>query len=63
MCNKTRCEIKSVFCGYCLQSFSSERVLAEHRETCLKINGKQAVKLRSGSIELKIWWNCKPVVL
>ena len=27
--------------------------MAEHKETCLKINGKQAVKLRSGSIKFK----------
>ena len=27
--------------------------MAEHKETCLKINGKQTVKLRSGSIKFK----------
>ena len=27
----------------------SERVLVEHKEACLKINGKQTVKLRSDS--------------
>ena len=41
------------FCKNCLQCFSSKRVLAELKETSLKINGKQAVKLRSGSIKLK----------
>ena len=46
-------KIKKHFCKYCLQSFSSERVLTEHRETCLKINSKQAVKLISGSIKFK----------
>ena len=29
--------------------------MVEHRETCLKINNKQTVKLRSNSIEFK---NC-----
>ena len=37
----------------CLQCFSSERVLLEHKETCLKINDKQAVKIISGSIKTK----------
>ena len=37
----------------CLQCYSSKRVLVEHKETCLKINGKQTVKLRSGSIKFK----------
>ena len=53
MCNKTRCKNKKHFCKYCLQCFSSERVLAEHKETCLKIKGKQSVKFRSGSIRFK----------
>ena len=33
--------------------FSSERVLSEHKETCLRITGKETVKLRSGSIKFK----------
>ena len=36
-----------------LQCFSSQRVLIEHKEPCFKINGKQSVKLRSGSIKFK----------
>ena len=42
------------FCRYCLQCFSSEKVLIEHKKACLKINGKPRVKLRSGSIKFKI---------
>ena len=53
MCNKTKNKNKKHFCKYCLQCFSSERVLVEHKETCFKINGNQAVKLRSGSIKFK----------
>ena len=34
-----------------MQCFSSKNVLAEHREVCLKISGKQRVKLRVGSIK------------
>ena len=53
MCNKTKCKNKKHFCKYCLQCFSSERVLEKDKETCLKINGKQTAKLRSGSIKFK----------
>ena len=53
MCNKTKCANKAHFCKYCLQCFSSEKVLAEHKETCLKINGKQTAKLKSGLIKFK----------
>ena len=53
MCNKTKCETKWNFCEYCLQCFSSEKVLIEHKENCLIINGKQSIKLKNGSIEFK----------
>ena len=53
MYNKTKNSNKKHFCKYCLQCFSSERVLVEHKQTCLKINGKQNVKLGSGSIKFK----------
>ena len=33
MCNKTRCKNEKHFCKYCLQYFSSEKVLVEHKET------------------------------
>ena len=29
MCNKTKCKNKKHFCRYCLQCFSSEKVLTE----------------------------------
>ena len=44
---------KKRFCRYCLQCFSSEKVVEEHQKVCLKINGKQNLKLRSGSIKFK----------
>ena len=46
ICNKTKCRTKKHFCRYCLQCFSSEKILIEHKETCLKIDGKQSVKLK-----------------
>ena len=33
---------------YCLQCFNGEKVLMEHKKVCLKVNGKQSVKLKSG---------------
>ena len=53
MCNKTEFESKKRFYRYCLQCFSSERVLVKHKEVYLRVNGKQTVKLRSGSIKFK----------
>ena len=54
MCNKTKNKNKKHSSKCCLQCFSSEKVLQEHREICLKINGKQNLKLKSGSIKFKI---------
>ena len=54
MCNKTKNNNNNkYFCKCCLQYFSSEKVLIEYKETCLKINGKQNVKLKRVSIKLK----------
>ena len=33
------------FCYYCLQHFTSEEILKNHAEGCLKINGTQKVKM------------------
>ena len=41
------------FCKCCLHCFSSKKVLIEHAENCLIINGKQNVKLKNGSISFK----------
>ena len=40
MFHKTRNINKKWFCKHCLQSFSNENVLTEHKENCLSINGK-----------------------
>ena len=53
MFNKTKHKNIKHFCKYCLQCFSSERVLMDHEETCLKINDEQTVKLRNGSIKFR----------
>ena len=53
MFNKAKNKNKKYFCRYCLQCFTSINVLAEHKEDCLVIKGKQNVKLGKGSISFK----------
>ena len=43
--NQTKHESRKHFCMYCLQCFSSERVLNKHLEICIQLNGTQAVKM------------------
>ena len=45
MYNQTKHEHRKHFCMYCLQCFSSERVLTNHKENCIQVNGKQAIKM------------------
>ena len=61
MCNKTKNKNKKYFCKCCLQFFSGEKVLIEYKENCLIINGKQNVKLKSGSITFKNYFKQLPV--
>ena len=48
-------------CKFCLQCFSSEKVLIQHKKNCLIINGKQSVKLKSGLISFKNYFKQIPV--
>ena len=57
MFNKTKNRNKKFFCKYCLQCFNSEEVLTEHKKYCLTLNGRQSVKLKSGSISFKNYSN------
>ena len=45
MYNKTKHEHSKHFCMYCLQCFSSERVLNNHIDNCIQLNGEQAIKM------------------
>ena len=45
MFNQTKHKERKHFCMHCLQCFSSERVLTEHKDNCSVINGTQAVKM------------------
>ena len=43
------------------QCFGKEKILSEHKEDCLVINGKQKFKLESVFISLKIYSKQMPV--
>ena len=45
MYHQTKYKARKNFCMYCLQCFSSEKVLADHKNNCLQINGEQAIKM------------------
>ena len=53
MFSKTKNKNKKYFYGCCLQCFSSEEILIEHKKDCLSINGKQNVRLKSGKTSSK----------
>ena len=63
MCNKVKNKNKKYFCKCCLQCFSSGKILIEHKENCLVINGKQSAKLKSGSISFKNYFKQLPGLL
>ena len=60
MSNKTKNKNKKYFCKCCLQCFSSEKILIEHKENYLIINSKQSAKLQSGSISFKKYFKQLP---
>ena len=45
MYNQTKHKNKKHFCMYCLQCLSSERILENHVNNCLTINGAQAINM------------------
>ena len=45
MFNQTKHKERKHFCMCCLQCFSSERVLNNHKENCIQVNGQQAIKM------------------
>ena len=45
MYNQTKHKERKHFCMHCLQCFSSERVLTNHKENCIQINGTQSIKM------------------
>ena len=45
MYQQTKHKERKHFCMHCLQCFSSERILKNHEENCIIINGKQAINM------------------
>ena len=45
MFNQTKHENRKHFCMHCLQCFSSEEVLNNHKNNCIQVNGIQAIKM------------------
>ena len=56
MFSETKCKNKKNFSRYCLQCFSSESVLMEHKVICSSINRKHSVELKIGSIKFKMYF-------
>ena len=62
MFQKTKNKNKKWFCKSCLHCFSSEKVMINHKEDCLSINGKQSVDVEEGIIEFKNYSRKLPVL-
>ena len=45
MYNQTKHKERKHFCMHCLRCFSSEKVLINHKENCIQVNGTQAIKM------------------
>ena len=58
---KTKNKNKKYFCKSCLQCFSGENVLTEHKNICFRINGAQSVRVEKRTIEYKIYFKQIPV--
>lgn len=43
--NKTKHKQKKEFCMHCLQCFSTQEILANHKVNCMVINGEQAIRM------------------
>ena len=59
--NRTKSKKRNHFRRCCLQCFSSEKILIEHKKYFLLTNGKQNVKLKSGFISSKNYSRQIPV--
>ena len=52
MYNQTKHKGRKHFCKHCLQCFSSERVLNNHKDNCIQLNGTQAIKMPEPGSEI-----------
>ena len=58
---KTKNQHKKHHCLHCLQNFTTEEVLSNHKKRCLLINGTQAVNYESGTIKFTNYEKPLPV--
>ena len=61
MYSKTKNTNKKHFCMSCLQNFSTEEILNNHKERCLLINGIQAAIYEKGKIKVKNYDELIPI--
>ena len=61
MFHKTKNKNIKYFFKRCLQCFSSQNVLTEHKEVCLRINGAQSVILEKETTEFKNYFKQIPI--
>ena len=61
MFSGTKYKDKKHFCMACLQNFTTEEVLSNHKKQCLLINGCQAVNYESGIIKFTNYEKQVPV--
>ena len=53
LCSVSKHGHKQHFCLHCLHSCTSEKILEKHKETCLEVNGTQAVRLPKEGTKIK----------
>ena len=51
MFSRTKHKDEKHYCMPCLQSFTTEKIISNHKKQCLLINGCQAVNYESGIIK------------
>ena len=54
---KQKIKIKNIFENVVYSALAVKKVLLEHKENCLILNGKQTVNLKSGSISFNNYFN------
>ena len=58
---KAKNQHKKFFCMACLQNFTTEEILSNHKKQCLLINGCQAVDYESGTIKFENYEKQVPI--
>ena len=51
MFSRTKHKDKEHYCMSCLQNFTTEEILSNHKKHCLLIDGCETVKYESGTIK------------